>query len=255
MKKSTKIFIGYIALLFIGSTGIMLLGKFKVEKELEHVLENADQLIIRPLDSNMASFSIWGPFDVVLHQGSGESVVTGPEALMDDFVSKVEEGKLRIQLNRVIVPKGVRMKVDIYTSELSYVELYGGANLNSADSIRLAASAKFKTNGNSDMNLMIATAGDVRIDSNDESDLHITGLCNHVEILSKENSTINLKGLLPETANVKSRDNSDVFVEAAKDLNLNANGNSTITYLGTEAKVTQASGEYADIIRVDSWNK
>lgn len=257
MKLSVKLLLIYVGLTF-GLTAVALLwAKNHVTKSFDAIESSMDDIQDRTFTTEgLDVLEVNGPFDIVYHQGKGQSRISGPGILVKEFDLSINEGILKISTKRAVIPKGLRISIDIYGSKISEIQLRKNVNFSSADTLQLSDAFTLTHSGSGNVEFSHNPVDNIEIYVNGVPEVTLYGKTNTLDVSINGTSSAHLTGLIANTGKVSVSGSSEAFVHVTEMIDISANGSSEVGYVDTGARVkANASGaSRVDKIASDSIN-
>lgn len=244
MRLSTKLFIGFIIVIFALTTVALFWGRSVVDKELGAVLEGVNDVGTKVLDlESFNRMKIEGPFDIVFHPGKGEHRFTAPKVLLDRYKFNVGESRLDVRTTNPFLPKEVRMTLDLYMEELAYLNISGPVVVTSAAAINSASTLFITASGNAKSNLELSANNLIEVYLYESSNMELKGATGQLTLETRDNSEANLLGLSANSVKVNANRGSTVKVSGSQSLELMATHASSIAYLAGDSAAVSVKTE------------
>ena len=251
MKRSTKLFLGYVALLFAITFFAMLWGKNRLQNELDTVLEQKDILSTLSIENDtIRGINIDGPFDITLHNGKGAATISGPKIMVDDFALKVRNGLLTFSSRRFVVPKGVRLSLDVYAKSFEEMYAHGKTIISSTDTLRLSHDCKIKLRDKAQMKLVIYPVNILDVSIESDGNQQLSGDVGQLEVYADDDAFCDFSQLPARIVKVFTAEDAKVIVNATEKLSLTATDDSNISYIDNAAEVSKETNDDATITSI-----
>jgi len=243
MKSLSKILL--VAALVTGAAG------YTVAKT--HSIEVTQNIEDRHL-SGFSSVNVSGSFDVVITQGSTESVkVQAPSDVISRIITEVEGGVLKIYTkndNDWHWSDGGHKKIMIYVSikEVNGVALSGSGDVSFREGLR-GNSFKLKLTGSGDVsgkllvkNLDVTLAG--------SGDIKISGSADNSNISVAGSGDYTARDLTTNTASVRIAGSGDARINVSQKLDASIVGSGDVYYTGSVKSVSSSKIGSGDVSRM-----
>lgn len=243
MKLLSKILL--VTVLVTGTAGYTIAKTHSTE-----VTQNTEDRHI----TGFSSVNVAGSFDVVITQGSTESVkVQAPSDIISRIITEVEGGVLKIYTksdNDWHWFNGGHKKIMIYVSakDLNGVILSGSGDVSFKGGIR-ANSFKLKLTGSGDvtgrldvksLDAVLAGSGDITISgSADNSNISVAG-----------SGDYSARDLVTNTASVRVAGSGDVRINVSQKLDASVIGSGDVHYTGSVKNINSSKVGSGDISRM-----
>lgn len=204
--------------------------------------------------SGFTSVSVAGSFDVVITQGSTESVkVQAPSDIINRIITEVEGGTLKIYTkndNDWHWSDGGHKKIVIYVSikEVNGVSLSGSGDVTFREGLR-GNSFKLKLTGSGDVsgkllvkNLDVTLAG--------SGDIKISGSADNSNISVAGSGDYTARDLTTNTASVRIAGSGDARVNVSQKLDASIVGSGDVYYTGSVKSVSSSKIGSGDVSRM-----
>jgi hypothetical protein len=216
----------------------------------EEVTQNSEDRHL----SGFTSVSVAGSFDVVITQGSSESVkVTAPSDVINRIITEVEGGVLKIYTksdNDWHWFDGGHKKIMIYVAikDVNGVSLSGSGDVSFREGLRGGA-FRLKLTGSGDvsgklwvknLDVNLAGSGDIKISgSADNSNVSVAGSGDYTA-----------NGLVTNTASVRVAGSGDARVNVSQKLDASVVGSGDVYYTGSVKSVSTSKIGSGDVSRM-----
>lgn len=204
--------------------------------------------------SGFTSVSVAGSFDVVITQGSTESVkVQAPSDIINRIITEVEGGTLKIYTkndNDWHWSDGGHKKIMIYVSikEVNGVSLSGSGDVSFREGLR-GNSFKLKLTGSGDVsgkllvkNLDVTLAG--------SGDIKISGSADNSNISVAGSGDYTARDLTTNTVSVRIAGSGDARVNVSQKLDASIVGSGDVYYTGSVKSVSSSKIGSGDVSRM-----
>ncbi len=243
MKSFIKILL--VALLVTGTAGYSIARPYSADEPQQNTED-------RHL-SGFTAVSVAGSFDVVITQGSTESVkVTAPSDIINRIITEVEGTTLKIYTknNSDWNWDGGHKKIMIYVNikDVNAVSLSGSGDVSFKDGLR-AGSFKLKLTGSGDVvgkldvkNLEVNLAG--------SGDISVSGNADNSNISLAGSGDYSARDLVTATAAVRVAGSGDVRVNVSQKLDASIVGSGDVHYTGSVKSVSSSKIGSGDVSRM-----
>jgi hypothetical protein len=194
--------------------------------------------------------SVSSGIDLYLTQGNTEEVVVKADPdIIDDVVTEVEGGVLRIYMKKKFNNwswNGDR-KVYVTFDDLTRLDVSAGADAEAENAFKLDE-LKISVSSGADLEIDDLTAESVWLDTSSGSDAEVSGRVVNFEGSSSSGSDLSCAGLVAENCKVSASSGSDAEVHATKQLKANASSGGDVRYKGnpSQKEIDESSGGDVD---------
>jgi hypothetical protein len=194
-----------------------------------------------------SSIDVSDGIDVYLTMGPSEPlVVEAQERLIDDLITEVKDGVLKVYFDKSIsfVRKA---SVHVSTPKLVKVRASGGSDFKAENIVR-GKELVLEASGGSDMRLEVDVEN-LGIKTSGGSDVYISGKADKLVARTSGGSDLHGSDLKVHTAKLESSGGSDIKIYVLDELTAIASGGSDIIYEGNPSKLKIESSSSSDVIR------
>ena len=245
MKILSKILL--VAVMVTGSAGYTIA---KTNTQTDEVTQNTEDRHL----SGFTSVSVAGSFDVVITQGSTESVkVQAPSDVINRIITEVEGSTLKIYTkndNDWHLFDGGHKKIMIYVSikDVNGVSLSGSGDVSFREGLR-GGSFKLKLTGSGDVsgklwvkNLEVNLAG--------SGDIKVSGSADNSNISVAGSGDYTARDLTTNTASVRVAGSGDARINVSQKLDASVVGSGDVYYTGSVKSVSSSKIGSGDVSRM-----
>lgn len=199
--------------------------------------------------SDFEAIEVSHGIDVYLTMGSKEELeVEAPEDLMEELITEVKGGKLRIYFDRTINWNN-KTTIHVKAKKIKRISTSGGSDL-VGENILKSKNLYLETSGGSDIKLEVDVKK-LEANTSGGSDIEISGYAGHVQATSSGGSDLKAFDLTTLVANLEASGGSDIKITVEDELQARASGGADIEYMGNPQKVNINSGTSSDIKKRD----
>lgn len=225
---------------------ITLLGVLLLFSAMVQAVQFGDSRQTRTLPS-FHGISVSSGIDLYLTQANSQEVtVEADEEDMDDLVTKVEGGILKIYMkNRSWLDfdwKNNDRKVYVSFKTLDWLQASAGSEVTSQSVLNLE-DLEVDSSSGSDVKLEL-NASKVKAQSSSGSDINLKGKANSLDVDASSGSDINAGELQTKKCYANASSGSDIRVQVTEQLDANASSGGGISYSGNPAHkdINESSG-------------
>lgn len=191
---------------------------------------------------------VGGSFDVFLRQGNSEKVtIEADENLMDEIVTKVENGILIISIRK---GKGIRdaekLNVFVTLEELEYLSASGASDILAEESIR-TDDLEIHASGSADIKLLRLRSDDVSCKASGSSDIRLLGDARTLRASLSGSCDLKAGDFEVEDCYLNLSGSSDAHVYASDSIEGSASGSSDIYCAGNPGRRSVRTSGSSDI--------
>jgi len=223
--------------------GFLLQAQTCVEKDLGPVKKE-----IRDIGA-FTAIEVSDGIDVYLSQGEAKPlIVEAQEQLIEDLITEVEDGVLKIYLDRNFTfVKTAR--VSVTAPKIRKLKTSGGSDL-TAEAIIAGKELVIEASSGSDIKIEVEVEH-IGIKASGGSDVDIFGTANKLVARTSGGSDLNGFGLIVHKAKLESSGGSDIKIHVLDELWAIASGGSDIIYKGNPTDLKIESSSSSDVIQQD----
>ncbi len=192
------------------------------------------------------SLEVHDGIDVYMTQGKVKPlVVEAQERLIDDLVTEVKDGVLKVYFDKNIsfVRKA---RVYVTTPRIVKIKTSGGSDFK-AENIIKGKELVLEASGGSDMKLEVDIEN-LGIKTSGGSDVYISGKAGKLVARTSGGSDLHGSDLVVHIAKLESSGGSDIKIHVLDELTAIASGGSDIVYKGNPTKLKIESSSSSDVI-------
>ena len=209
---------------------------WKTDAEDRHTSASSAQLarVISAFDR----ISIEGAFDVYLYSGTEDSIyIQAPAKQLDDIITKVENGKLRVKMKKGSwMKKGSRNYngyskriIRIPVREISELSLSGSGNISTQDLDLNNNDLSIKSSGSG--NITVSVACDyLQLQNSGSGMLSLSGKTNRLNLAMSGSGNVAMETLQAQSSAVKLSGSGVAKINSQKDLNVQLSGSGRVRY-------------------------
>lgn len=200
----------------------------------------------RELNGSFSEIRVSRGLDVILNQGSSESVsVEADENLQDIIVTEIDGNILKITTTENI-RRSSSKKVFVSFDDLTKIETTSGSQVSSENNLDVQ-DLKLETSSGSQLKLTLK-AESLECDSSSGSNVTLSGIANRIYASASSGSGISASDLETKTANVKASSGANVSINTSKELTAKASSGGNISYYGNPEVVNNNESVSGSVI-------
>jgi hypothetical protein len=244
MRLSSKLFLGAIVIIFALVALALVWGRSAMKREIDTILEGVENVETRTLDlPSFQSINLEGPFDVRLHSGEGSHRFSAPTVLLDRFRFFVKEDRLEVTSPNPFLPKGIRMSIDLYIPQLSYINGNGSVFYTTDEALNVSSTLRITMSEEAKTVLTLAPNNVVKARTFGASYLELRGETGELNIETHGTSKADLYGLSANSAIAEAEGASSINLVGTASLNLFAEEAASIFYKANETTTVSQKNE------------
>jgi len=186
--------------------------------------------------------------DIYLTQGSDfKVVVEADDNLIDEIVTEVEDGVLKVYLDRVNITSFEKMVVKVTMKEIDYISASSAGDVIGETLIK-ADDLKIRTSSAGDVKIEV-DANTLDLATSSSGDITISGKADYLEASTSSAGDIKGYDLTVREANISASSAGDVRITVTEKLKARSSSAGDIYYMGNPTYVDSKASSAGDVIR------
>ena len=187
---------------------------------------------------NVSSFhavNAGGGFEVFIKQGSSPKLtISGDDNILDDIMTDVSNGKLRIRYRNNVNVNNADIKIYIETPQLDEVVASASSDIKIEGTISSDRTMLLHASSSGSVTAAV-DAPAVELDASSSGTLHIKGRTRDLDTRASSGSSIDARELLSENAKADASSGASISLHASLKLDAEASSGASIDYRGEPA--------------------
>lgn len=182
-----------------------------------------------------------GSAEVIVKFGDQKVYVDGPENLVTNYETKVENGNLKLGFRKNFIHRGIgKIKVTVYTKQLDDVNCSGSGSVKIADKIVFKHDTNIKVSGSGSVLVENASFNELDLGVSGSGSIKMSGTAKKLDAHISGSGAINAEGLSADYVEARCSGSGKLRITANKELDASITGSGNIYYSGN-ASVKRAA--------------